>query len=828
MTASATWRRRVDALCDAFETEGRRDPSARVGPAHLGEADGDTQFRLILLEELLKVERELRRERDEEPSPAEAFGRFPDPADAPAIRRAYRDAFAGPYELLTTLGEGGMGEVLHARRSDRPGEDYALKRLKLFDSAAVRRFLEVEIPVARSLRHPGIVQVLEAGADGEGRPYYVMPLIQGHDLAWMIREGGPLTGPRAAALVAQAARAIDSAHTQGVLHRDIKPRNLLVQPGDEVVVLDFGLAKVLGRDFSASESRAQLGTYPYMAPEQIADSKRVGIGADIYSLGITLYECICGQTPFPFDPVEADVASLLHRIVNEPPPRPRTLAHGISRTLETIILACLEKRPEDRYPTAQALAEDLERFTRNERISWKRPDLLTRVSRWARAYPAAAGLIVTGTAAVIAGAFVFQQWRANQDLRLEQGRLRQAEKAVRRAIDTFGALALRHGVRPQELEPVIRTMEAGDQGDHRISAWSQSRLARLFDVDGQRREALKLHRSALAIRRELAAESPNDLDLIAELAESHHDLGVLQQDLGDLEPAEASYQRALELRGRLIEERPDDPAALVDLGRSQGYLGDLMVDLGNDNAALKHYQESLALRRRLHDGANGQDAEYAFQLARGHRNLMRLALTSGDRAEGKEQAEQSRQLLRPWLDQGRSAIEASLRRRGDAAGYDLEAYDFERDMAVTLNGLGEATEDPDRARDAFAEALRLSEQLTADRPQVAKFALERARSMAFLADAERRLGKGEAGPHAEEAMRLYDALAKDNPDDIGAAIGQAWSRALIALLKKPVDRAALEKARDDLEAVERRTPLDQELRRRLRDVRGWLADLSDR
>lgn len=825
MTASATWRRRVDALCDAFEVEGRQDPSARVGPEHLGETDGDPKFRLLLLEELLKVECELRRERHDDPTPAEAFRRFPDPGDAPAIRRVFREAFAGPYELLTTIGEGGMGEVLQARRNDRPGEDYALKRLKLFDSAAVRRFLEVEIPVARALKHPGIVPVLEAGADGEGRPYYVMPLILGCDLARMIQEGGPLPGPRAAGLVAQAARAIDSAHTQGVLHRDIKPRNLLVQPDGNVVVLDFGLAKIVGQDFSASESQGQLGTYPYMSPEQIADSKRVGIGADIYSLGITLYECTCGRTPFPFDPVEADVASLLHRIVHEPPPRPRKLARELARPLETIILACLEKRPEDRYPTAQALAEDLERFTRNERITWKRPDLMTRVARWARAYPAAAGLVVTGTASVIAGAFVFQQLRANQDLRLEQGRLRKAEQAFRRAIDTFGALAIRHGVKSDELEPVLRTLDSGgEDSDPRIAAWSRSRLARLFDVAGQRREALKYHNSALALRRKLAEAAPDDLDLISELAESHHDLGVLQQDLEDLDAAEASYRRALELRGRLVDGRPGDPAAIVDLGRSYGYLGDLMVDRGRDDEALTQYQKSLELRRQLHEAAGGQDAEYAFQLARGHRNLMRVELTGGDRVEAKRQAEESYRLLKPWLDQGRSAIGESLRRRGDAGGYDLDPQDFDRDMAVTLNGFGEATDDLEQARRAFTEALRLSERLKADHPEVARFVLEHARSTAFLADAERRLGLPTAGPRAQEALRLYEAMLKTNPDDLGAAIGRAWSGALVALTKHPADRTGLEKAREDLETLERRNPLDQELRRRLQDVRGWLSD----
>ena len=224
--------------------------------------------------------------------------------------------------------------------------------------AAARFLLEAESVAA--LEHPHIVRVFAFGEHG-GHPYLAMEFLPGGTLAERIKTNGPLPAKDATELVAKLAAAVAHAHSRGVVHRDIKPLNVLLTAEGEPRLTDFGLAKVGRADQNLSVTGQVLGTPAYMAPEQAAGKvHEVGTAADVYALGAVLYDVLTGRPPFVGD----SAAVTLQKVLTEEPQRPRKLNASIPRDLETICLKCLEKDPAKRYPTAQALADDLLRYLR--------------------------------------------------------------------------------------------------------------------------------------------------------------------------------------------------------------------------------------------------------------------------------------------------------------------------------------------------------------------------------------------------------------------------------------------------------------------------------
>ncbi|MCO5167603.1 MAG: serine/threonine protein kinase [Planctomycetes bacterium] len=267
----------------------------------------------------------------------------------------------GPFLLLRELGRGAMGVVFEARHVDL-GREVALK-LRLapagVDERDERRFL-VEAQAAARLRHPGIVAVHEVGRDEAGRAWIAMDLVEGAPLDAALRRG-PLPVERAARLALGIARALEHAHAHGVLHRDLKPANVLVRPDDAPLVMDFGLARLTEGADALTRTGELLGTPAYMAPEQ-ADGQRVDARADVWSLGATLYHLLTGAPPFE----GASVIMVLHAALTAPVPSPRARRPEVPPALEAIVLRCLARPPEQRYPSAAAVAADLERFLRGD------------------------------------------------------------------------------------------------------------------------------------------------------------------------------------------------------------------------------------------------------------------------------------------------------------------------------------------------------------------------------------------------------------------------------------------------------------------------------
>jgi tRNA A-37 threonylcarbamoyl transferase component Bud32 len=338
------------------------------------------------------------------------------------------------YELLGVLGRGGMGVVYKARQT-KLNRALALKMILSGDGATAeeeRRFREEAEHVA-TLDHPHIVPIYEvgevAGGAGAGRPYFSMKLIEGENLAAdAARHPGPASAERqrqAARLVAAVARAVHHAHQRQVLHRDLKPANILLGAQGQPHVTDFGLAERFSGAAGGPSVSGVVGTPSYMAPEQAAGRKPLTTAADVYALGAILYELLTGRPPFQAD----TVFEALLRVIQEPPP-PRQLGARLDRDLETVCLKCLEKEPARRYGSAEALADDLERWARGEPVLARPAGSLRRALKWVRRRPAAAALLAVSLVAVLALASLLALRGTNAELQRLNGQL---EGAVQHA-----------------------------------------------------------------------------------------------------------------------------------------------------------------------------------------------------------------------------------------------------------------------------------------------------------------------------------------------------------------------------------------------------------
>jgi serine/threonine protein kinase len=321
------------------------------------------------------------------------------------------------YELFEQIGRGGMGVVYRARQRSL-NRMVALKMIAKGDfasPASLARFRR-EAETAAKLDHPNIVAIIEVG-ERQANPYLVMRFVQGDSLARYLPKfalsseaRGAECGHaqvRIARLIATVARAVDYAHSRGVLHRDLKPSNILLDQHDVPHLTDFGIAKLLDQDTQLTQTAELLGTLSYMAPEQAA-GKPISRGADIYSLGAILYELLTGRPPF--SGAKMDV---LRQVLSDYPPQPRQINSAIERDLETICLKCLDKEPARRYASALHLAEDLDRWQRHEPILARQAGLVTRLQRWTVRNPAVATLLVTLTIGMATGFALLA--RANEE-----------------------------------------------------------------------------------------------------------------------------------------------------------------------------------------------------------------------------------------------------------------------------------------------------------------------------------------------------------------------------------------------------------------------------
>ena len=271
------------------------------------------------------------------------------------------DVLLGKYRVERLLGKGGMGLVVAARHLEL-GELFAIKLLlptALAQAEVVERFVREARSSAR-LRGEHVARVHDVGRLPDGAPYMVMEYLEGKDLRALVRKGGPLPVEDAITFVLQACEAIAEAHAAGIVHRDLKPANLFLSRRPDgspsVKVLDFGISKQTGvEEVELTSTGAMLGSPMYMSPEQIARAKSADARADIWAMGVVLYEILTGRGPFKADSV-LELAAL---ILQTEPPRPLELRPDLPPAVEAVILRCLRKRPEERFQTIGELAAAL-------------------------------------------------------------------------------------------------------------------------------------------------------------------------------------------------------------------------------------------------------------------------------------------------------------------------------------------------------------------------------------------------------------------------------------------------------------------------------------
>lgn len=457
-----------------------------------------------------------------------AIAQSEEPAPEAASSEPAGEPF-GRYLLIERIGEGGMGEVWRA--FDRVlRREVALKRLRSDRLPAVARdrFVE-EASTAARLRHPHIVTVHDVGVH-EGRPYLTMDLIEGPSLAGR----APLDPREAARIVAEAARALHFAHRQGFVHRDVKPANLLLGEGGRTLVTDFGLATEAG----ASASREVAGTPEYMSPEQVlGHTAEVDARSDVYGLGATLYHLLTGRPPF----AEGPSAAILDRVVREEPVPPRVVQPGLPRGLEATISRAMAKDRGARYPTAEALANDLEAWMRGEPVDAERPGVLSRAihavrRRRGRIALTLALLLAVGAGAVTAGG----RWRSSGDTRVAE-----AETACARALSVSGLPRLE--ARRSLLEDAARAAEAAVEASPRSVAARRLLASVHLSLGAYERATSELEPLATE------GDGPSRFELFRAL----YRLGLWKRTLRGERPAPGDVQRFASARQALASVGPE-------------------------------------------------------------------------------------------------------------------------------------------------------------------------------------------------------------------------------------------------------------------------------
>jgi serine/threonine-protein kinase len=698
------------------------------------------------------------------------------------------------YDILDVLGRGAMGVVYRARQRGL-NRVVALKMILAGSHAGAReleRFRTEAEAVAR-IQHPHIVQIHEVGEE-DGRPFFSLEYVDGGSLARKIA-GTPQPPREAAELVHLLAGAMQHAHKAGVIHRDLKPGNVLLTRDGTPKIADFGLAKHLEQEAGQTQSGAILGTANYMAPEQAeGKSQQVGPLADVYGLGAILYELLTGRPPFR----APTMLETLEQVRSREPVAPSQLQPTVPGDLETICLKCLQKDPRKRYADAGALAEDTRRFLRGEPIRARPVGRAERLWRWGRRNPRLA-LLGAGTALVLVA------WAVSMSLLAwELKRQKDSTEQARAEADRNAAAALENEKKAQANARTARANEEvarkqygkaielvtqlGTQVQKRLNSPNLLEEPRP-EIRGLRADLIGLLSKGMeGMAREAEVATP-----FATLVTAQH-MGDMLKRLGEGEKALRQFRLGCAAAEKIARDLPDSDKARGNLGVLLQRLGDMEMELNGDaRLAREHYQKARDLQQEIADHPRGGD--YTRQdnerlLSHADMHLGKAALQLGDPADARKFFQEAWDFRKAW-----SAAEP---KNESARSFLAEAYLW---LGVTDGHLGDAK----GAAAAFDEPVRICRALVEKFPKAFWFKADLAEVLGHRGDAELRLGKdAEAEKSYRDSLEnLRPALAADpNETAHRLNLGLAEERLAVVLARKGEKDEALKHCQEALRVRE--------------------------
>ena len=737
------------------------------------------------------------------------------------------------FRILRPHARGGFGAVFLALDGELRRE-VALKQIleKHADDRISRQRFIAEAEITGGLEHPGVVPVYGLGTDAGGRPYYAMRFIKGDSLKDAIArfhedealKAGP--GRRSLELrkllrrFTDVCNAIDYAHSRGVIHRDIKPANIIVGKHGETLVVDWGLAKAIGRaDPSVGEQTiapsssgsaetlpgSALGTPAYMSPEQArGDLDRLGPRSDVYGLGATLYCLLTGKPPFDGD----DIGAILRSAQAGEFPALRQLDPTIDRALEAICKKAMALQPADRYASPKVLADDLERWMADEPVTAWREPLSRRGRRWARRNRTAvtAALVALVAGLVGLGAVATVQTRANGELRAantevkrvnsdlaaEKARVQERYDLAMDAIQTFHTGVSEDFLLKEEKFKDLRDRllksasdfygklgallkGRSDMASRRALGKANFELAELTTKVGRTEAALAAHQQVLKYRQAMAAEPGADDESRAEVGRSLLAVGEQQEEIGKTAEAEASYAEARRTLIAVADSQPGVAVYRADLATAESRLGWLYSKTGQLDEALRLLERCRDARAKRVE-ANPNVDEFQTGLASIHNNIGFVLVQTGRPAAALESYSKAMAIQQRLAD----ANPGVTRFQNDLARTHTNTGHLMRNTGKTVASL-----------ESHSKAAAIQQKLADANPNVSLFQSDLAISHNSIGNIHRDTGKTMASLESHgKALVIQQRLADANPSVTRFQRELAWTHNAIGLLLRDLSEPA--------------------------------------
>ena len=753
----------------------------------------------------------------------------------------------GAYRVLREIGHGGMGTVYLAERDD---EHYRREvAIKLINpglrSESIRRRFRNEMQILADLNHPNIARLFDAGETSDGVPYLVMEYVAGRPINVYCDEHNLSTEQRLK-LFCTVCSAVQYAHQHLVIHRDIKPGNILVTADGSPKLVDFGIAKLLAHGASAPE--ANVTAMPFMTPEYASPEQVCGASVttatDVYSLGVVLYELLSGRLPYRLKTrVPHEIAKA---ICEQDPERPSTAINTqrdlqkVSKAgkhlhddLDNIVLMAMRKEPERRYNTAQQFAEDIQRHLDGLPVRARHDTFSYRAGKFIRrqklAVTAAALIAVTLLVGIIA-----TTWQARV-ARAERARSERRFNEVRQLANSFvfevhDAIANLPGSTPARSLIVQRGLNyldslAQDAGnDRRLQRELAAAYEKLGAVQytpsvphlGDLPGALQSHRKAAALREILVASDPSNREFRRELLDSYWFIATLLGAQGDMLRELEMIREQLPARRELAATEQTEFLDRYNLAATHAYIGGLLMLMGDNKAALDNQNEALKLRETI-------------------------AAIDPNRSRGQRALTISYEYLGLAMDQAGDAKGAlDLQQRGLEIRESLVAADpLNTDLKLMLTEshryVGEMyfkLGDVQRASAHYRKQLALNREMVSSDPANIQFRRNEAVSLIGVGDAELRLGEtSKALLNYSEALRIREQLNAAAPQDIYVRrdLAEAWLKMGDVLAQTGARPQALENYRKSvqtLDALAKVIPAHNGIRNLLAEASRKLANDS--